>query len=313
MIKRSTTILILPIILAVILALYCGCGCTFETSTGIYKPSSTSSGQLETTGQSGQQSQDPTGNETSQPDQTDSNAILQEKMAAAPVIDGAEKELVDINGLRRVVYTALPDNPYGMPSGAILGEYKHEVYLGEERSGGVALAPPVAKRYLKLALDDLPSQQARWLLTLPVDLSDCKSLRPIRIDLSAKPFIDLPYYIRISADRELLGVVNILDEQQQVVIDDFKMYGLSYIISQRSLNSMKIISGEEMAFLFVIAQFAEVPKTGVTYTYGDCVGTTREPVLAGLSSVRGPPRIHDYNCILKIDGCPVFLMANRRT
>jgi hypothetical protein len=246
-----------------------------------------------------------------QPTTDDAEGQLHEKKSSAPDITGAEKQIAEINGLQRIVYTALPDNPYGLEAGVLLGEYKHEVYLGEQQTGGVALAAPVAQHYLQKTLDALPEQQERWLLTLPVDLTDCRSLKPVRIDLSAKPLIDRPYYIRISADEnEELGVVNILDEQHQVVIDEFKMFGLHYIISQRSNESMKIITGEEMAFLFVIVRFEALPRTGVNYTYGDRLGTTVEPVLAGLTSVRGPFREHTYDCILKIAGCPVFLMAN---
>jgi hypothetical protein len=249
---------------------------------------------------------------TQQPAVDETEIQLLEKRSSAPDIEGAEKRVADIDSVRRIVYTALPDNPYGLAAGLLLGEYKHEVYLGDQRTGGIALAAPVAQRYLQKALDALPAQQERWLLTLPVDLTDCRSLRPVRIDLSAKPLIDRPYYIRISAEKEQLGVVNILNDQQQVVIDEFKMFGLHYIISQRSNKSLGIIAGEEMAFLFVIVRFQELPRTDVTYSFGDRLGTTQEPVLAGLTSVRGPFRKHTYDCILKIDGCPVFLMANRK-
>ena len=73
---------------------------------------------------------------------------------------------------------------------------------------------------------------------------------------------------------------------------------------------MSIIAGEEMAFLFVIVRFLSMPRPDADDSFGDRLGTTAEPVLAGLTSVRGPFREHDYDCILKIDGCPVFLMAN---
>jgi hypothetical protein len=240
-------------------------------------------------------------------------ASLAEKLAAAPDIEGAVKVTGMVNGLERVLYQAKPDNPYGLPAQASLGEYKYEVLLGETRTGGVALAAPAAGRYLQQALDSLPSGQPRWLLTLPLDLTDCRSLRPVRIDLSAEPFINRPYYVRIAAENEELGVVNILNQQQAVEIGSFNMYDRSYVISKTSLNSMRIIEGQEMAFLFVIVKFAQSPKADSVNAYGDRIGLTTEPVLAGLSSVRGPLRVHDYDCILKISGCPVFLMANRET
>lgn len=238
-------------------------------------------------------------------------ASMAEKEAAAPDIEGTKKAIALVNGLERVLYLVLPDNPYGLSENTIAGEYKHEVMMGEIRTGGVTLAAPVADAYLQKALAAMPPEEPQWLLTLPLDLSDCLSLRPIRIDLSAKPFIDRPYYIRVSADQEELGVVNILGKQHQVEIGSFNMYGLSYVISNVSLNSRRIIEGEEMAFLFVIVNFAQVPATGASYTFGDRIGLTTEPVLAGLTSVRGPLSVHDYDCILKVSGCPVFLMANR--
>jgi hypothetical protein len=236
---------------------------------------------------------------------------MEEKEAAAPDIAGTKKTIALVNGLERVIYLALPDNPYGLAENALAGEYKHEVLMDDIRTGGVALAAVVTDAYLQQALAAMPPDEPQWLLTLPLDLSDCLSLRPVRIDLSAEPFIERPYYIRVSMDQEELSVVNILGKQHQVEIGSFNMYGLSYVISDFSLNSHRIIEGEEMAFLFVIVKFAQAPAEGASFTFGDRIGLTAEPILAGLSSVRGPLRVHDYDCILKVSGCPVFLMANR--
>jgi len=233
------------------------------------------------------------------------------KLEKAPDIVGTEKLIMEIKGLKRIVYRSLDGNPYGVTENKIIGEFKHEVYLGEQCAGGVVLAAPVVTHYLKDALGNKPAGQANWLLPLPVDISDCCSADPVKIDLSAKPLIDRPYYIRITSSEEL-GVVNILDNQQDVVIDEFKMFGLQYIISQRSNESSRIIEGEEMAFLFVIVRFMSMPRTDQDYSFGDRIGTTTDSVLAGLTSVRGPFLEHKYDCILSIEGCPVFVMANQK-
>ena len=233
------------------------------------------------------------------------------KLESAPVLDGAERMISELDGLSRIIYRALADNPYGLAEGQIIGEYKYEVFVGEQRTGGVALAAPAVSHYLEKALAALPADQAHWLLPLPVDISDCRTIDPILIDRSAKPIIERPYYIRISSSEEL-GIVNILDARQQVVIDEFKMFGMHYVISEISNESDHIIEGEEMAFLFVIARFQAAPPMARDYTFGDRIGTTQGPVLAGLTSVRGPFLEHHYDCILSIEGCPVFVMANRK-
>ncbi len=238
------------------------------------------------------------------------SAAVEIKQEAAPDLDGTQKTIKHIKGLERVVYIALPDNPYGLASGEIAGEYKHEVFIEDNQTGGVALKASLVNHLLQKALDEMPQQESRWLVTLPVDLSNCLSTRPVTIDLSAEPMIDRPYYIRITAEDETLGLVNILDASQQVVIEKFWIYDLHYVISQKSKDSRRIIEGEEMDFLFIIAPFLTDPASDPSYTYGDRVGMTKGPVLAGLTSVRGPFREHDYSCILKVDGCPVFIMAN---
>lgn len=256
----------------------------------------------------------PTPNQTESGDESGHNqsddVSIEIKQEAAPDIEGTKKSIAIINGIERVVYIALPDNTYGIDSGKIVGEYKHEVFIEDDQTGGITLAAPIISVLLEKALSELPPQETHWLLTLPVDLSDCRSDRPIIIDLSAEPMIDRPYYIRITAADEELGLINILDQSQQVVIEKFWIYDLHYVISQKSSESQKIIEGEEMDFLFVIAPFQTPPPTDHSYTYGDRVGMINGPVLAGLTSVRGPFREHDYNCILKADGCPVFIMAN---
>jgi hypothetical protein len=236
-----------------------------------------------------------------------------EQLQSAPEIPGAKKNITQKNSQPIVIYTALPDNKYGVQSGTCIGEFRYYVYIDGERTGGLALAAPIVSQLLEAALQALPEGQARWLLTLPADLSDCSAFAQIQIDRNAQPFADKPYYIQISAPGETMSVINILDSSHRVVIDKFPIYGLHYIISQKSLDTMKIIAGEEMAFLFVIAALKndQADQAGqADLAYGDRVGVSDEPVLAGLSSVRGPLTVHEYSCILRCEGCPVFLMSN---
>jgi len=303
-----------------VLTVATGCGCsspmgttgfTDMSSQATSTPGQTTPDPTSGSSTSALVTPEPSSNESTQSTSQDPTEQLDMKMKTSPELEGAEKVIIERDGMKRVVYLALADNPYGVAEGTTLGEYKYEVFLDEQRSGGVALAAPVVRLYLERALSGLPADQARWLLTLPVDLSACRSLEPIVIDRSAKPFIDRPYYIRVSSSEEL-DVVNILDARQEVVVGEFGVYGLQYVISKTSNESMRIIEGQEMAFLFVIVDFQTEPQPDKDYTFGDRLGTTREPVLAGLTSVRGPMIEHEFDCILTVEGCPVFLMANDR-
>jgi hypothetical protein len=233
-----------------------------------------------------------------------------EQLRLSPAIEGTAKYLVQDRDQPKVIYTASLDNPYGLKAGIRVGEYRHFVYAAGERTGGVALAAPLVDSYLAAALARLPTDQPKWRLTLPVDLTDCDPFARVQIARNAKPFADKPYFIQVSAPGLGLNVVNILGNEHPVVVDRFPVYNLYYIISQKSLEHMKIIQGEEMAFLVVMASFDEKPADPAAFARGDRIGSTSEPVLAGLSSVRGPLTEHTFDCILTIENCPVFLMAN---
>jgi hypothetical protein len=253
-------------------------------------------------------------NTTPAPDTTPSATALDipldVQLRDSPSVEGTEKLGITDQGTARIIYRAAAANPYNIAAGIILGEFRYYVYTGDARTGGLALAAPVVSRILDTALESMPENKPRWLLTLPLDISDCSPAEEIRIDRNASPFANKPYFIQISAPGKGLGVVNILASRHQIVIDQFPIYGLDYVISQESLDNMKIIEGDEMAFLCVIAALKQKPGDLAVCHYGDRVGVTDEPVLAGLSSVRGPLTVHEYSCILRYEGLPVFLMAN---
>lgn len=96
--------------------------------------------------------------QTSMPTMNTSETGIEDKLASAPAIEGTEKAVMTIGSIQRVIYLALPDNPYGVAAGETIGEYKHEVFLGEEQTGGVALAAPAAKVCLDAALAAMPLQ-----------------------------------------------------------------------------------------------------------------------------------------------------------
>jgi hypothetical protein len=144
-----------------------------------------------------------------------------------------------------------------------------------------------------------------------VDISDCLSLRPIRIERTAKPFIDKPYYIQVQFDEEILDVANILTGDQGLIIDKFPMFEQQFVVSRLSMDNHAIIPGQEMAFLFVIAVLDDPIHLGENepVPFGARVGRTGKPVLAGLSSIRGPFREHTFSCLPYLGACPVFAIS----
>ncbi len=252
----------------------------------------------------------PTAETTRKPTDTDdSEAAMAARLAAAPALEGAVPAIGEIGLLPQVVYTALEDNPYGVEAGTFLGIYKAEVFLGEDKTGGVALVPSVLLPLLARSIDALPEEAEPWLLPLPVDLTGCTSHRPVRIDRTAQPFSDDPYYIRVSMEDERLGVSNIVNGNLPLVIDSFWIYDLDYVVSRTSYENPRIVEGQEMSYLFVVADLIESIEPGQDdpVPFGTRVGYTEKPVLCGLSSVRGPFREHTYDCLLYLDECPVFV------
>ncbi len=311
--KKAVTLPIRVISLVLLLLGFCGCGHKppmSERFSSLASNSSVPSATESAYDSSSSTTSNSSPTAASSPT-TESDQALQEKFDRAPVLDGAVKKVRMLNGLRRVTYAASPENPYGVSAGEYLGEYKGEVLLGGTTTGGVALVPEALLPLLSREISELPDGSEKWLLPLPVDISDCLSLRPVRIERTAKPFIDKPYYIQVQFDEEILDVANILTGDQGLIIDKFPMFEQQFVVSRLSMDNHAIIPGQEMAFLFVIAVLDDPIHLGENepVPFGARVGRTGKPVLAGLSSIRGPFREHTFSCLPYLGACPVFAIS----
>ena len=80
---------------------------------------------------------------------------MQEKLQLAPEIDGLTKTIEEKDGIQKVVYRYIADNPYGGAEGEYAGEFKKEVTeqypdTGEVKEvGGVVLELPIIRLLLE--------------------------------------------------------------------------------------------------------------------------------------------------------------------
>ncbi len=84
-----------------------------------------------------------------------------------PQIEGLRAQLEDSETGKKPVYRAIEGNPYGLSPEDYAGEYKPNVWLETQQTGGVVLKAPVV---LKLINDKLTNETEKWTVPLPVDI-----------------------------------------------------------------------------------------------------------------------------------------------
>jgi len=100
--------------------------------------------------------------ETTAPTETDVNVEL----AEAPEISGLSKEIED----GKVVYKAVEGNEYGIEAGEFAGEYNPNVFVDGEKIGCVNLIPIAAEKILNDQLADIPENELKFKILLPVEV-----------------------------------------------------------------------------------------------------------------------------------------------
>jgi hypothetical protein len=91
--------------------------------------------------------------------------------AIAPDLPGTKKVMQYINGLNRVTYIALEDNPYGVTAGLYVGEFKKEVTFEGEEVGGVVLIPKVVEKLL--------ADRDGKAIFIPADISEINNKKSV--------------------------------------------------------------------------------------------------------------------------------------
>lgn len=243
------------------------------------------------------------------------NLDLQEKLELSPYLEGASKSIEEINGLKRVVYRAEEGNRFGVEVGDYMGEYKKEVFIAEEESGGMALVPKVAEILLEEAIEKRNEEEGEnWLITMPVDISDMKTLNDVKLTLNMpKIFPGRPFAINIHfGSNESLDVINVTPGKNTFTVPFGKTVDyVCYLTDINFENKTGIIKkGEEMKYLGVFSPFVEESlNTNREIEFGDVFGSTSRETFVIMSTLI-TTREHIFDEIFSYEGLPVFLVNN---
>lgn len=201
---------------------------------------------------------------------------VERKLELAPEIGGLKKEIRKVNGLERVIYVD--------QNGEYTGEYKYEVSWEGERVGGVALKPKIAEKILLDKIAEQTDEQGKWLIPLPVDISDMKTLNEIKIGKTASPIGTPNVMWGVDTGDEIVSVACItpgkgnkfwtstLAMDQSVTVFDSEY--------TRGRYNDKMVAGKEMFYININTQFEGKPVcySKKTFSFGDKIGDTSKEV-----------------------------------
>lgn len=98
------------------------------------------------------------------------------EILTVPAIDGLVTNLVTRGSGDRAQYVAVSGNTYGLEGGSLAGEYEPniDIYRDGRRQGlgGVSLVPQVARVLQRNAIAAQDPQSNKWIVALPVDISE---------------------------------------------------------------------------------------------------------------------------------------------
>lgn len=102
------------------------------------------------------------------------------EMLMAPDIPDLTKQVqTQEDGLSKIVYKAAKDNMYALPENAYAGDFKKNVTVDGNETGGVALIAPVLEKILNQELDAIPPGEPRVKVILPVDITQSSNARVV--------------------------------------------------------------------------------------------------------------------------------------
>ncbi|MFA5749704.1 MAG: hypothetical protein WC895_00580 [Candidatus Shapirobacteria bacterium] len=233
---------------------------------------------------------------------------LQEKMELAPDIEGAEKVIKEINGLKRVTYER---------DGVYIGEYKKEVTQTDENGevtevGGIALIGSEAEKILN---EQLPTAKNGYLMPLAADISDLTTLENVNLAINSEgTLVDGPYFIQISFGSETIDVTNVLPRETNMYQSSSMSTGQEINRTELCQNSSEYIDGKEMEFVVINSNFIDRKIRIINVVMGDKLGETNEPILEGcipgMVQTIEVIKKQSFDNILKFNEVPVFVVSN---
>ena len=93
-----------------------------------------------------------------------------------PLAVGAQADWPEVEGLafdaEKGIYAYLAGNPYGGVEGETAGKVKPEVYVNEEKKGGISFQYDVYKFLFEKALAEIPEGEPKLISIVPLDIKD---------------------------------------------------------------------------------------------------------------------------------------------
>ncbi|RJR24746.1 hypothetical protein C4578_02395 [Candidatus Microgenomates bacterium] len=223
----------------------------------------------------------------------------------AAVIENAPQ----IRGLRverqgeNLHYIAEAGNPYGLKEGEKAGIIKENVYVGEEKTGGIVLDSRVARA---ITMEENKNRSSLFTF-LPVDISGTG--RDIRVNSIIAPEGRNYKIVRIDHYDEL-PVISPFIKDTEVSSASTVSYGQFYFDRWRLFpgNTSMIIKGEETRYLGIGGNYLEKINGSKQVSFGDVLTVSRDRLYFKCSSA------DDFKDLpldsVSINGIPVFLQGN---
>jgi hypothetical protein len=227
-------------------------------------------------------------------------------MSQAPEIEALVSEAA--NGV--VIYRAVAANPYGLSEGEYAGQYRPNVVVEGASAGAVVLAPTVASYILSSQLAQITDPDDRWLIPLPVDISEASGAARISVITErARDYPTTVIGIRVS---ERLPVTYVIPDSDKARVLRTESEGWAVLDSSvRTSESCatRICAGQEMYYLIVYGPFqGYTDPVDIPVEFGQSIatisGTLRVSMASGYEA-----RDLSVDKILAIDGKVVFVAS----
>lgn len=243
---------------------------------------------------------------------TESGEVL-----TVPQIDGLTARMVKDGEKEEVQYFARERNVYGLEANGYAGCYKPnvDIYENSERKalGGVVLSPQVAGKLLNDVLSQIPEQKDKWMVVLPVDITDMRSDKELL--LSFENASTVPVKIARLSFQDTLPVVDIIPGDKTVKFSKSPYYSWLFIDNIRTVAPYGegIYPGKEMNYIGVSGEFTTASDQKKIESYfGNEVTQAEGRVNVSLSSANGSRDVtRDKILSVGDNRTPVFLTSTQ--
>jgi hypothetical protein len=208
-------------------------------------------------------------------------------------------------------YYAEAGNKYGLEADAYAGEFRPNVLVSGERTGGLVLTASVAETILREELAKIENPDDRWLIPLPGDISVLDNNEEVSLNFER----GFGRHNVLMAVLSYKGIIPLVSDFLGVTkVDVFKnsYYGWLYYDSIRNMDPYtdKIFSGKEMSYINVLGNFLINNETaGIPVSFGERITESEDKIIVYLGAAT-EWREMKIEKILSNNGIPIFVSAS---